>query len=173
MSGPLEGIKAIELGLWVAGPSAAAILSDWGAVVVKIEPPEGDPFRGWTASILGSTAPINPPFEMDNRGKRSVVLNLENEEGRAIARQLIDDADVLVTNMRPRVLDQYAKTKDGVSIACWTLGEGKPLVHMMLGGFTHIQQEWQSQARGRSQVLLVDTRPAQAHNRGGRLGPLR
>ena len=107
MPGPLDGVKVVELALWVAGPSAAAILRDWGAEVVKIEPPQGDPFRGWIASMMGATLGTNPPFELDNRGKRSVALDLENEEGRAIARRLIEDADVLVTNMRPRVLDQY------------------------------------------------------------------
>jgi crotonobetainyl-CoA:carnitine CoA-transferase CaiB-like acyl-CoA transferase len=110
MSGPLEGYKVVELGLWVAGPSAAGILRDWGADVIKIEPPNGDPFRGWASALMGVTAAINPPFELDNRGKRSVVLNLESDEGLAIARRLIDDADVLVTNMRPRVLEQYRLT---------------------------------------------------------------
>ncbi|HEU4759490.1 MAG TPA: CoA transferase, partial [Dehalococcoidia bacterium] len=74
MPGPLEGIKVVEMGLWVAGPSAAAILADWGAEVVKIEPPEGDPFRGLFASVFGSPLAVNPPFELDNRGKRSIVL---------------------------------------------------------------------------------------------------
>lgn len=107
MAGPLQGIKVVELGVWVAGPSAAAILGDWGAEVIKIEPPQGDPFRGLFASALGSPIPINPPFELDNRGKRSIALNLEMGEARQIARQLIDRADVFVTNMRPRVLDQF------------------------------------------------------------------
>ena len=129
MSGPLEGVKVVELGLWVAGPSTAAILCDWGAEVVKIEPPGGDPFRGWTASILGASVPINPPFELDNRGKRSVALNLENEEGRAIARRLIEKADVFVTNMRPRVLDQYALTYEELS------GTNPGLVYCQITGY--------------------------------------
>ncbi len=107
MPGPLQGTKVVEMGLWVAGPSAAAILGDWGADVIKIEPPTGDPFRGLFASLMGTAAPLNPPFELDNRGKRSVVLDLEKEEARDIAHQLIKEADVFVTNNRPRVLAQY------------------------------------------------------------------
>jgi crotonobetainyl-CoA:carnitine CoA-transferase CaiB-like acyl-CoA transferase len=107
MSGPLDGIRVVEMGVWVAGPSCAAILSDWGAQVVKIEPPAGDPFRGLFASALGAPGALNPPFEVDNRGKRSIALNLENDEARTIARKLLDEADVFVTNMRPRVLDQF------------------------------------------------------------------
>lgn len=107
MSGPMQGIKVVEMGVWVAGPSCAAILCDWGADVVKIEPPNGDPFRGLFANALGAAIPVNPPFEVDNRGKRSIALNLEHEEGRAIARRLLDEADVFVTNMRPRVCDQF------------------------------------------------------------------
>ena len=108
MSGPLEGIRVVELGLWVAGPSCAAILCDWGAEVIKIEPPDGDPFRAWASSMMGAdAAPLNPPFDVDNRGKRSIALNLEREEGRAIARKLVDQADVFVTNMRPRALDEF------------------------------------------------------------------
>jgi crotonobetainyl-CoA:carnitine CoA-transferase CaiB-like acyl-CoA transferase len=105
VAGPLEGIRVVELGLWVAGPSAAATLCDWGAEVIKIEPPNGDPMRGLFASAAGWAVPINPPFELDNRGKRSIALNLATDEGREIARVLIDKADVLVTNVRPRVLD--------------------------------------------------------------------
>jgi len=107
MAGPLKGIKVVEMGLWVAGPSCAAILGDWGAEVIKIEPPTGDPFRGLFASLMGTEAALNPPFELDNRGKRSVVLDLEKGEAREIALKLIADADVFVTNNRPRVLQQY------------------------------------------------------------------
>ena len=101
MPGPMEGVKVVEVGQWVAGPAAAAMLGDWGADVVKIEPPDGDPFRG----LLSALGPgISPPFELDNRNKRSVALNLGSEEGREIAAQLVDDADVFVTNVRPGAL---------------------------------------------------------------------
>jgi crotonobetainyl-CoA:carnitine CoA-transferase CaiB-like acyl-CoA transferase len=110
MPGPLEGIRVVELGFWVAGPSAAAILGDWGADVIKIEPPNGDPSRGFLASVAGVPIPINPLFELDNRGKRSIVLNLDTGEGRSIARALIERADVFVTNVRPRVLEEAGLT---------------------------------------------------------------
>ena len=80
MPGPLEGTKVVELGFWVAGPATAGILSDWGASVVKIEPPRGDPFRGIFMSAVGIDVPFNPPFELDNRGKRSVDAGLELEK---------------------------------------------------------------------------------------------
>src|SRR5581483_10006012 len=130
MPGALEGVKVVEMGVWVAGPSAAAILADWGADVVKIEPPNGDPFRGLFANALGAAVPINPPFEIDNRGKRSVCLDLTSEDGRAIARQLVDAADVFVSNMRPRVLEQYGLAYDAVRasnprlVYCQVTGHG-------------------------------------------------
>ena len=115
MPGPLEGVKVVEMGLWVAAPSAAAMLGDWGAQVIKIEPPSGDPFRGLFASVLGNPAALNPPFELDNRGKRSVVLDLDRDEARQIALRLIEDADVFVTNMRPRVLKEFGLDYEALS----------------------------------------------------------
>src|SRR5439155_15981064 len=116
MTGPLEGIRVVEMGLWVAGPSAAAMLGDWGATVIKIEPPAGDPFRGLFASVMGNPAALNPPFELDNRGKRSVALNLDLEEARDIALGLIADADVFITNMRPRVLEEFGLSYEALSV---------------------------------------------------------
>jgi len=104
MPGPLEGFKVVELGLWVAGPSAGAVLADWGAQVVKIEPHDGDPFRGMYLMAAGAELPANPPFELDNRGKRSVALDLGTDDGKRIAHELLERADVLVTNMRPAAL---------------------------------------------------------------------
>ncbi|NDH75668.1 MAG: CoA transferase, partial [Actinobacteria bacterium] len=100
MAGPLEGVKVVELGVWVAGPAAGGILADWGAEVVKIEPPAGDPSRTFQYSLTGQMMPTNPIFEMDNRSKRSIVLDLTTPEGKEIAEDLIADADVFVTNVR-------------------------------------------------------------------------
>jgi crotonobetainyl-CoA:carnitine CoA-transferase CaiB-like acyl-CoA transferase len=100
----MEGIRVVEVGMWVAGPSAAAVLGDWGADVVKIEPPNGDPFRGLLSAFGGDGS--NPPFELDNRNKRSVGLDLSREEGRRIAAELVDRADVFVTNARPAALER-------------------------------------------------------------------
>ncbi|QLL07826.1 CaiB/BaiF CoA transferase family protein [Mycobacterium vicinigordonae] len=105
MAGPVEGIKVVELGVWVAGPAAGGILADWGADVVKIEPPTGDPGRLF-GRMLGCDLGVNPPFEMDNRSKRSVVLDLTTDEGRRTALELLDSADVFVTNIRPGALQR-------------------------------------------------------------------
>jgi crotonobetainyl-CoA:carnitine CoA-transferase CaiB-like acyl-CoA transferase len=99
VTGPLDGTRVVELGVWVAGPACGGILADWGADVIKLEPPTGDPARQF-AAMLGADVPLNPPFELDNRGKRSVVLDLTTEAGREVALELIDTADVFVTNVR-------------------------------------------------------------------------
>jgi crotonobetainyl-CoA:carnitine CoA-transferase CaiB-like acyl-CoA transferase len=103
MGGPLEGVRVVELGLWLAGPACAAILADWGASVTKIEPIDGDPFRGY-AWLFGGH--INPPFELDNRGKRSIAVDLRRPEGLEVALALLADADVFVTNYRPGGLER-------------------------------------------------------------------
>jgi crotonobetainyl-CoA:carnitine CoA-transferase CaiB-like acyl-CoA transferase len=103
MAGPLAGVRVVELGVWVAGPAAGAVLAEWGADVVKIEPPAGDPARMF-GRMLGIDGDVNPPFEMDNRNKRSVVLDMTTSEGRAAALELICDADVFLTNVRPGAL---------------------------------------------------------------------
>ncbi len=106
MAGPLEGIKVVEIGVWVAGPAAGGILADWGADVVKIEPPGvGDPARLFK-TMLGGDLPFNPIFENDNRSKRSIVIDLRTEEGLAIAFDLIQEADVFVSNVRPKSLER-------------------------------------------------------------------
>ena len=104
MTGPMNGVKVVEIGVWVAGPAAGGILADWGADVIKIEPPGvGDPARLFM-KMLGGDLPYNPPFEMDNRGKRSVVIDLTTSEGREIALELLDSADVFLSNVRPAAL---------------------------------------------------------------------
>ena len=116
MSGPLAGVKVVELGVWVAGPAAGGILADWGADVVKIEPLTGDPARIFQR-MLGSDMPTNPVFEMDNRSKRSIALDLAADEGLAIARSLIAEADVFVTNVRLAGLDRLGLDPDTLTVA--------------------------------------------------------
>jgi crotonobetainyl-CoA:carnitine CoA-transferase CaiB-like acyl-CoA transferase len=99
----MRGVKVVEIGMWVAAPSAGGILADWGADVVKIEPPAGDPIRAIQA-VLGPDVHSNPFFEPDNRGKRSVVLDFRKPEDRETALALIDSADVFLTNVRPAAL---------------------------------------------------------------------
>ena len=102
----LAGYRVIELGMWVAAPGAGGLLADWGADVVKVESPDGDPMRRLFALLAGHGQPQSPPFDQDNRGKRSVVLDLGSERGRADMARLLDDADVLLTNLRPAALDR-------------------------------------------------------------------
>jgi crotonobetainyl-CoA:carnitine CoA-transferase CaiB-like acyl-CoA transferase len=104
--GPMTGVRVLEIGAWIAGPAASMMLADWGADVVKIESLDGDPFR-WI--ITGGYMPVNAAFELDNRGKRSVALDLETPTGRAIVGELLTTwgADVLVTNVRTPVLERW------------------------------------------------------------------
>ncbi|MGF1598640.1 MAG: CaiB/BaiF CoA transferase family protein [Acidimicrobiales bacterium] len=111
MTGPLENVKVVELGLWLAGPACAAILADWGADVVKVEPLDGDPFRGYAYMFGGHN---NPPFELDNRGKRSIAVDLRSDEGRRVGLDLLADADVFVTNYRPGGLQRLGLDWDSL-----------------------------------------------------------
>ena len=102
----LAGLKVVELGVWVAAPAAAALLADWGADVVKVEPPAGDPMRDVFGSIGIDGDLPNPAFALDNRGKRSVALDLRRDSDRGALEQLLAGADVFVTNLRPDGLDK-------------------------------------------------------------------
>ncbi|KDA01505.1 MAG: CaiB/BaiF CoA-transferase family protein [Hyphomonas oceanitis] len=96
----LEGLKVIEYATYMAAPGAGCILSDWGAEVIKIEPPGGDPIRNFFRTI-GTDYQDNPVFDFDNRGKKSIVVDTTTEEGQDIVRKLASDADVFLTNVRP------------------------------------------------------------------------
>lgn len=101
----LNGYRVVELAVWVAGPAAGGVLADWGADVVKVEPPSGDPMRAVFGAI-GVREPRVPPFELDNRGKRSVVLDLASAEGRRAMETLLSTADVFLTNLRVDALER-------------------------------------------------------------------
>ena len=101
MSGPLQGVKVIEMGVWVAGPAATGLMADWGADVIKVEPPAGDPQRFVFGALGVADQKGVPPFEIDNRGKRSVVLDLRNDDDLHKMFALLEEADVFVSNVRP------------------------------------------------------------------------
>ncbi|KCZ96699.1 E-cinnamoyl-CoA:R-phenyllactate CoA transferase large subunit [Hyphomonas polymorpha PS728] len=96
----LEGIRVIEYATYMAAPGAGCILRDWGADVVKIEPPGGDPIRLFFRTI-GTDYPDNPVFDFDNRGKQSIIIDTSKPEGQALIREMVKDADVFLTNVRP------------------------------------------------------------------------
>ena len=113
MTSVLGGVSVVELGVWVAGPAVGGTMADWGADVVKVEPPAGDPFRGLFASLGYDASIPNAPFALDNRGKRSVVLDLRQPEARAALDKLLAHADVFVTNLRPDALERLGLAPDG------------------------------------------------------------
>ena len=99
----LQGLKVIEFASYIAAPGAAGILADWGAEVIKVERPEGDPMRnvfGDAKSALSG----NPTFGLDNRGKRAVVLDTSKPDGREALTRLAAEADIFLTNVRPASL---------------------------------------------------------------------
>ena len=106
MAGCMEGVKIIELGHVVAIPSAAAILADWGANVIKVEEPVvGDQARGTIRLEGGSfTNSIHYVFEVMNRNKRGITLNLKSERGKEIMYELVKRSDVFMSNFQARTL---------------------------------------------------------------------
>ncbi len=113
---PFEGVRVVELAQWVFVPVAGALLADWGAEVVHIEPVEGDPYRGLASQGIGSDrGGVNLSLALANRGKRSVALNIQSEEGLTVLHRLLDSADVFLTNMRPKALRRLHLDADALS----------------------------------------------------------
>jgi crotonobetainyl-CoA:carnitine CoA-transferase CaiB-like acyl-CoA transferase len=102
----LEGIKVVEMATYIAAPAAGGMLADWGADVIKIEPLGGCPMRNFFATAMTDDYPDNPVFALDNRGKRAVSINTSTQEGADLVRQIIADADVFITNVRPAQLEK-------------------------------------------------------------------
>ena len=100
---PLEGMRVIEMGQLLAGPFTGTILAYFGAEVIKVEPPGGDPIRGWRLLRDGTSL----WYRSLGRNKKSVTLDLKSERGRELAGQLIDTADVVVENFRPGSMEKW------------------------------------------------------------------
>ena len=100
-----DQVRVLEVANWVFVPAAGTLLADMGADVIKVEHPEtGDPSRGLITQGLGSAAGVNLGWEQNNRGKRSVGIDLKKPEGRALLYRLAASADVFITNFRPSAL---------------------------------------------------------------------
>ena len=110
-AGPLAGLKVLELGQLIAGPFAAKTLADFGAEVVKIEPPgAGDPLRKWRLLKDGTSV----WWQLQSRNKRSLALDLKTPEAQDIARKLATDADVLIENFRPGAMEGWGLGPDAL-----------------------------------------------------------
>ena len=113
-TGPLAGLKVLELGQLIAGPFAGKTLGDFGAEVVKIEPPgEGDPLRKWRMLHKGTSV----WWQVQSRNKQSVVLDLRTDEGRADVARLAAEADVLIENFKPGTMEKWGLGYDTLAAA--------------------------------------------------------
>ena len=123
---PLEGIKVIELGQLIAGPFAGKMFAEFGAEVIKIEPPEGgDPLRQWRTLHNGTSL----WWYAQARNKKSVTVNLRLAEGQEIARTLARDADIVIENFRPGTMEKWGLGYDRLA------AENPGLIMLRLSGF--------------------------------------
>lgn len=122
MHGPLTGIKVIELGTLIAAPFAARLMAEFGAEVIKIEQPgTGDPLRKWR-KLNGDTSLW---WYLQSRNKKSIAINLKSAEGQQVVRRLVAEADVLIENFRPGMLEK--------------LGLGWDILHGLNPGLTMVR----------------------------------
>ncbi|QQS10819.1 MAG: CoA transferase [Rhodospirillales bacterium] len=144
MTGPLAGIKVIEVGQAYAGPLAGAILADMGADVIKVEKPDGgDDARLWGPPFVDGDSVM---FHANNRGKRSVTLDIKSAADVAKLKALASDADILIQNLRPGIVDELGIGPDALMavnprlIYCsiWAFGYKGPL--RMAPGFDPLLQ---------------------------------
>jgi len=134
LPGPLEGVRIVECAVWHAGPGASAILADMGAEVIKIETLTGDPERAQkNLGAVNYEQSANPDwsfmFELSNRNKLGICLDIHCEEGRAIFNRLLESADVFLTNLRK-------ETKPRLGIDYDSIRKINPsIIHANVSGF--------------------------------------
>jgi formyl-CoA transferase len=121
----LQGLKVIELGQLIAGPFAGKFFAEFGADVIKIEPPDGDPLRKWRKVHRGTSL----WWYVQNRNKKSVTVDLRRPEGQEVVRRIAADADVVIENFRPGTLEKWGLGYDRLSSA------NPGLVMLRLSGF--------------------------------------
>ncbi|QEE28891.1 CoA transferase [Terriglobus albidus] len=111
-----SGLKVVDLASFIAGPAAATVLSDFGAEVIKVEPPGfGDPYRIFPRTPPNPSSDINYSWQLTNRNKRGIALDLKNPEAREVLETMIKWADVFITNYPPRVRASLGLTYEDVS----------------------------------------------------------
>ena len=125
MTGPLAGLKVVELGQLIAGPFAGKFFADFGAEVIKIEPPGGDPLRKWRKLHNGTSL----WWYVQNRNKKSVTADLRLPEGQEIVRRITKDADVVIENFRPGTLEKWGLSYEALA------SDNPGLVMLRLSGF--------------------------------------
>lgn len=123
---PLEGIRVIEMGQLLAGPFTGTILAYFGAEVIKVEPPNGDPVRGWRLLDDSGTAFW---WRSLGRNKKSVTLDLKSERGQQLAKALIKTADVVVENFRPGMMEKWGIGPDTMK------AENPGLIYARISGY--------------------------------------
>src|SRR3954454_17035592 len=169
MSGPLQGVRVLDLTSVVSGPNATMMLADQGADVMKVETPDGDIMRrgGFTSGFVSS-----------NRSKRSIALNLKRPTGAAVLRRLIATADVLVQNFRPGVAERLgfgeatarAIKPDLIYVSISGVGETGPYVRkrvydpvvQALSGLADIQRDTETGRPRMVRTLIADKTTALA-----------
>ena len=133
MVAPLDGIQVVEVANWLAAPSAAALMADLGADVIKVEHPGGDAWRG---TLMSGQQPgwnpetgIDAPFELDNRGKRGIALSLDRPGATAVVQRLVAGADIFITNLTAPRIARYDLSRE-------TLQALSPqLIYVVLTGY--------------------------------------
>lgn len=134
MVAPLSGIRVLEVANWVAIPSAAALMADMGATVVKVEPPSGDPMRNALRKPQRGLPPeeeLDAAFQTDNRGKRSIAVALDQPAGQQLIQRLLPRFDVLMTNLLPNRQRRFGLDPESVHAAHPTM------IHASLSAYGH------------------------------------
>jgi crotonobetainyl-CoA:carnitine CoA-transferase CaiB-like acyl-CoA transferase len=122
---PLEGLRVIELGQLLAGPFAGCMLGYFGAEVIKVEPPGGDPIRQWREVKDGTSF----WWRSLGRNKKCISLDLKTEQGRAVVRKLLASADVVIENFRPGVLEDWGLDQESLR------GKNPNLIYARISGY--------------------------------------
>ena len=125
MNKPLAGVRVIELGQLLAGPFAGCMLGYFGAEVIKVEPPGGDPIRNWRTVKNGTSL----WWHSLARNKKCISLNLKTDEGRELVKKLLASADVVVENFRPGVLENWGLDPDSMQ------NDNPDLIYARISGF--------------------------------------